>query len=1100
MHVCIYSALVAALLMSQEPASTTQATETQPAEAERFNADTLAGLKFRSIGPALMSGRISDLAVDPNDHSHYWVAVASGNVWKTTNGGTTFTPVFDDQGAYSIGCLAMDPHNPHVVWVGTGENNSQRSVSFGDGVYRTRDGGTTWEHLGLPQSEHIGMIAIDPRDSDVVYVAAQGPLWRAGGDRGLYKTIDGGLTWQRILHISDDTGVNEVHLDPRDPDVLYASAWQRRRHVWTLINGGPESALYKSTDAGQTWRKLTHGLPEVDLGRIGLDISPANPDIIYAIIEAADDKGGVFRSTNRGETWEKRSDYMSNSPQYYNELVCDPLDPNHVYSLDTFLHETRDGGQTFTRVPRENRHVDDHALWINPTNTRHMLVGCDGGVYESYDAGTNWAFKPNLPITQFYRVAVDNSTPFYYVYGGTQDNSTLGGPSRTTDRVGIANEHWFIAVGGDGFEPQIDPQDPNIVYAQWQYGGLIRHDRRSGEIVDIKPRELPGNAGYRWNWDSPLLISPHNRQRLYFAANKVFRSNDGGKSWQVISPDLTRQLDRNQLEIMGRIWPPDAVAKHHATSLYGTIVSLTESPIAAGLLYAGTDDGVIAVSEDSGETWRRIETFPDIPDLTYVSGLTASLHDVDTVYACFDNHKRGDFTPYILKSTNRGRTWTSLAGDLPAREVCYTLLEDHVEARLLFVGTEFGVYYSPNAGEHWLRLKGGLPTIAAQDIAIQRRENDLVLGTFGRSFYILDDYTPLRLIDEELLDGPAALFPVKPALRYIPKARLGGRDGRGWQGASFYAAPNPPYGAIFTYYLRDKLETRKEQRHEREEQAVKAGEDFDYPTLDEFRAEQREREPQLLFTIHDAAGKVVRRITAPREAGIHRIAWDLRYPATTPVDLSAAEHRAPWWSPPQGSLAPPGVYTVTMSQIVDGDVTDLAGPASFDVIPLGTATFAAKDHQAVHAFQRKLARLRRAVLGSLKVAQAAQQRINHLRQATLDTPAANLTALTELEKLDRRLKDLLIELRGDPVASKRDLPQPPSIRERVETAVRNVWHATSPPTQTQRDAYQHASDQFAPVLTKLRTLVEDDLAAVERKLEDAGAPWTPTRFPDWQPE
>ena len=506
--------------------------------------EVFSSLKLRSIGPALMSGRIGDFAVDPNDYSHYFVAVCSGGVWKTTNAGATFTPVFDRQAAYSIGCVTMDPNNSNVVWVGAGENNSQRSVSFGDGVYLSRDGGKSWKNMGLKESEHIGMIAIDPRDSNVVYVAAQGPLWRSGGERGLYKTTNGGKSWTRILHISDDTGVNEVHMDPRDPDLLYASSYQRRRRVWTLINGGPESAIYKSSDAGKTWRKLTRGVPGGDKGRIGLDISPANPDVVYAIIEAADGKGGFFRSSDRGESWSKRSSYMTSSPQYYNEIICDPIEVDRVYSLNTLLQVTEDGGRTFSPAPRSRRHVDDHALWINPDNNKHLLVGCDGGIYDSYDRGQNWNYKPNLPITQFYRVSVDNSTPFYYVYGGTQDNNTLGGPSRTTNRTGIVNADWFVTVGGDGFETQVDPEDPNIVYSQWQYGGLVRHDRRSGEVVDIKPREAPGETPIRWNWDSPLIISPHDHKRLYFGGNILFRSDDqdfGGRHSRI---DIMGVTDR----------------------------------------------------------------------------------------------------------------------------------------------------------------------------------------------------------------------------------------------------------------------------------------------------------------------------------------------------------------------------------------------------------------------------------------------------------------------------------------------------------------------------------------------------------------------------
>ncbi|NOT02270.1 MAG: glycosyl hydrolase [Phycisphaerales bacterium] len=1106
----IHEFVIAAAIVAAANSTRAEKSETTPStgrtdvaettdDSAGMTADTLAGLKFRGLGPALMSGRICDFAVDPAQPHRYFVAVCSGGLWKTENAGTTWTPVFDEQASYSIGCVTLDPQNPNVVWVGSGENNSQRSVAWGDGVYRSRDGGKNWENLGLKESEHIGEIVVDPRDSNTVYAAAQGPLWRSGGERGLYKTTDGGATWNRALHISDDTGVNEVHMDPRDPDVLYASAYQRRRHVWTLINGGPESAVYKSTDAGATWRKLEKGLPEVDKGRIGMCVSPANPDVVYAIIEAADGKGGVFRSTDRGETWDKRNDFMSSSPQYYNELICDPVNPDRVYFPETFMRVTQDGGKTIERHPGAFRHVDDHALWIDPLQTDHLLVGCDGGIYESYDRGANWQYKQNLPITQFYRVAIDNSKPFYFMYGGTQDNNTIGGPSRTINPAGIANEDWFITVGGDGFEAAVDPDDPNIVYSQWQHGGLVRFDRRSGEIVDIKPREAPGDAPYRWNWDSPLIISPHNPHRLYFGANRLFRSDDRGDSWTPVTADLSRGIDRNALEVMGKIQNVDAVAKNRSTSIYGNTVSLSESPLIEGLIYIGTDDGLIHVTENGGADWRKIAVFPTVPDVTYVSALLTSRHNADRVYAAFDNHKKGDFKPYVLRSDDRGQTWTSIAGDLPERDVVYTLGEDHEKPDLLFAGTEFGVYATLDGGTKWIRLKGGIPTISVRDLEIQRRENDLVLATFGRGFYVLDDYTPLRTVSAELLERDGALFPVKDAHSYMETNRLADPAGKATQGASYYLAPNPPFGAVFTYHLKDKLMTRKEQRKEDEKKAEKAGKPYRYPSIEELRAEDEEHEPTVVLVVTNSAGETVRRVPGARDKGIQRVAWDLRYPSAEPTELKPPADRPPWIPRPVGPMAAPGRYTVTLMREVDGAMTPLSDPQSFDVVPLNLATLPASDLDEKAAFDATIARLQRAVTGTIRAAGEADNRIAHLRKAFVDTPGGDRARLVELQEIDARLKGISTVLRGDQTRGNREEPAPPSINERVENVVNSQWYTTSAPTRTQRDAYRYAGEAFTAALADLRKMF-GDLAALETKLDSAGAPWTPGRLPDWQME
>jgi photosystem II stability/assembly factor-like uncharacterized protein len=1091
-------ALVLTFLLLAPAAAAAEAEKDEDEKPELLSAATFAGLELRGLGPAVTSGRISDVAIHPDEPDTWWVAVASGGVWKSENAGVTWKSVFDDAGSYSIGCLAIDPANPDVVWVGTGENNSQRSVSYGDGVYKTVDGGGSWTNMGLERSEHIGRIVVDPRDSDVVLVAAQGPLWSSGGDRGLYKTTDGGKVWRKVLEVSPDTGATDLVVDPRDPDRLYAASYQRRRHVWTLIDGGPEARIYKSEDGGESWRKLEKGLPSGDVGRIGLALPPGEPDTVYAVIEAADDAGGFFRSSDRGESWEKRSGYVSGSPQYYQELIADPHDPRRVYSMDTYLMVTEDGGATFRPAGQDAMHVDYHALWIDPRDPDHLVTGNDGGLYETFDRGGAWRFVPNLPVTQFYKIAVDDAQPFYRVYGGTQDNFTLGGPAQTTSGSGITNADWFVTVGGDGFQPRVEPGNPDVVYSQSQYGNLVRFDRRNGEILDIQPQQAPGEPPLRWNWDSPLILSPHSPTRLYYGANRLFRSDDRGASWTAVSPDLTRQIDRNLLPVMGRLWSIDAVAKNASTSFYGNLVALSESPLVEGLLYAGSDDGLVQVSEDGGGSWRKIEKFPGVPERSYVSRLEASRHDPDTVYAAFDNHKMGDFRPYVLASPDRGRSWRSIAGDLPERGTVYALAQDAVEPGLLFAGTEFGLYFTLDGGGNWLELEGGMPPIAVRDLAIQEREVDLVAGTFGRGFYVLDDYSPLRGLTRATLEEEAILFPVAEAVMYVPGYSPLGLAGPGFQGASYYTAPNPPFGAVFTYYLKEGLETRKEARQRAEKEALEAKEEISIPAWEALREEAREKGPRVLLTVRDEAGQVVRRVTGPATAGFHRVAWDLRYPPAMPVDLAPGE-RGLFDDPPGGPPVAPGTYTVSLARVVDDQVTPLGEARSFTARPLGAATLPAADRAAMAAFQRRTAELQRAVTGAVRAADEAQVRIDHLRQAVLDTPGTDYALIAELSAVEERLKDLQVELEGDPVVERYREPTPPSIVGRMFRVVFGHWGSTSGPTETQRSSFQAASDAFAAVLGELRTLVETDLAGIEARLEASGAPWTPGRVPVWTP-
>jgi len=1063
---------------------------------ERYNT-SFNGLNFRSIGPAFTSGRISDFAVNPDNHSEFYVATSSGGVWKTTNKGITFKPVFDSQGSNSIGFVAMDPNNHNVVWVGTGENNNQRSVGYGDGVYKSVDGGKTWKNMGLKNSEHIGMIEIDPRDSDVVYVAATGPLWSEGGDRGLFKTVDGGENWDKILDISIQTGVNEVHLDPRNPDVIYATSHQRRRHVFTYISGGPESAIYKSTDGGNNFRKVMKGMPNGDIGRIGLDISPANPDVVYATVEAQTDKSGFYRSTDRGESWEKRSEYSS-SGNYYQEVVADPVDVDLVYVMNTFSGVSEDGGKSFSNVGEANKHIDNHAQWINPNNPDYMLNGNDGGVYESYDRGKTWRFFTNLPVTQFYKVAVDNDYPFYNVYGGTQDNFTIGGPTRSIEPTGLTFKDWQVTLLGDGFEPHVDPQNPNIIYSQYQYGGLYRFDRQSGQAQNIIPQPPAGaEYSYNWNWDSPFFVSVHDNKRLYYASDRVHRSDDMGQSWTEISGDLTQQIDRNRLEVMGKVWPMDAVAKNASTTQFGNIVALAESPLDENLLYAGTDDGLIHVSTDGGVNWTKYDEFPDVPEMTYVNEIIPSSHDINVVYAAFNNHKRGDFKPYLVKSSNQGRRWRSIVNNLPDRGSVYAIEEDPEVADLLFVGTEFSLFMTLDGGEYWKKFAGGLPTVAVRDINIQQRENDLVLGTFGRGFYILDDYSALREFSNETQESEAYLFDVRDSFQFMPYSPIAASSTiswlgpKGFQGEDFYLGENPEFGAAFTYYMKEGFKSLEDQREEEEKERRDEGESVYYPTYDQLSAEEEDESDFLIFTIRDSNGEAINEIRSSGKKGINRVYWDLTYPEVDQVSMGTAN---PTNNLESGIMVLPGMYTVQLSKSVDGMVTILSGPESFEVKTLNNLTLPASDPDAMLAFQKELTALSKSANSARNAFGDLNDRLEYYQAASRIVSSDELT--TMLTAVEAKLDEIRLIMFGDPNKRTLEINQAPSLSNRINIAINSGLETTQDPTETSNMVKSIAEKQLSPVIEMLKVMLEVDIPGIDAELSRLDAPWTPGRIID----
>ncbi|MFH1161137.1 MAG: glycosyl hydrolase, partial [bacterium] len=920
----------------------------------------------------------------------------------------------------------------------------------------------------------------------------EGSVWGPGGDRGLYKTTDGGKSWKKILEISEHTGVNNILLDPRNPDVLYASSEQRRRHVFTKIGGGPETAIYKSTDAGTTWEKLTEGIPSADKGGIGLAISPVNPDVIYAIIEASGDAGGFFRSENRGATWQKMSDHVAQG-QYYNEIYCVPKDVDKVFSVETVSQVTEDGGKTWRPIGNNKRHVDDHALWIDPGEPDHFLIGGDGGIYETYDGGKEFLFKSNLPVTQFYRVQVDNSVPFYYVYGGTQDNNSLGGPSRNTNGAGVLTDEWFVTNGGDGFWSQIDPVDPNIVYAEAQYGYMVRYDRKSQEAVDIRPEPPKGDSSYKWNWNTPLIISPHSHTRLYCAANKVFRSDDRGNTWQVISGDLTARIDRNTWPVMGKFWSIDAVQKDVSTSLYGEIISLDESPVKEDLLYAGTDDGLIQVTEDAGKHWTKISEFPGVPANTYVSDILASRFDENVVFTSFDNILRDDFKPYLMKSVTKGKTWISIAGNLPDKQPIHTIQQDFVNPDLLFVGTEFGCFFTVDGGQNWIQLKSGIPTISVRDIAIQKRENDLVLATFGRGFFILDDYTPLRSLTKEVLDQQGYIFPVKDALMYLPT------DVKNGQGSTVYIAKNPDFGAIFTYSIKEVPKTKKEIRKEQEKKLFEKGSPIPQPAEAELRAEKNEVSPYVTCTITDASGTPVRVFSKSASKGISRANWDLRYQSTRSVE--GGEQYDPLKDNGSGILAMPGTYFVTLSMTAGGETKGVAGLVEFHVVPLNNTSLPAANRAAMVAFHTQVAELSRVMRGTEAYAKTLYTRTTALLAALHNTRGAPPALIQQTRNLQLQLDEILnvkLNRRSNKPSDEENPPALVPLNDRLGKLTWISWSTTGDPTQTAKDAYAILEVEFPPVYDQIKQVGEVELPALEKAAEELGAPVTPGRLPVWR--
>jgi photosystem II stability/assembly factor-like uncharacterized protein len=882
-------------------ASVLTLTAPTPSRAQTSDlATTISRLEYREIGPALMGGRIADLAVVESKPQLFYIGVATGGVWKTENHGTSWTPLFDDQPTSSIGDVTLHQANPNLIWVGTGEPQNRQSSPWGNGVYKSTDAGNTWTHMGLTETRHIGRILIHPRDPDIVYVAAVGDLWGSNPERGVFKTVDGGKSWENVLYIDDHTGAIDLAMDPSDPNTVFAAMYQRQRTGWGFNGGGPGSGLYRTTDGGAEWVELTEGLPDGEKGRIGVDVFRQNGNVVYALVEAdprragagrgggagGGSRGGIFRSLDRGTTWEKMSD-TNPRPMYYSQVRIDPTNADRVYVLATNLMVSDDAGRTFRSDGAEQIHVDHHALWIDPDDPDHLILGSDGGVAASWDGTGHWRMYDNIALGQFYTVSYDMRDP-YYVCGGLQDNNPWCGPSNTREFHGIRHQDWYETAYGDGFWTVVDPTDSTIVFSESQGGNMNRYDLTTGEKTPMRPIVGPRENGdstkeYRFNWNSPLLISRHDPATIYLGANYLMRSRDRGMSWEEVgSVDLTKQIDRDELEIMGVTGDQPMMSVHDGTSTYGNLTTVAESRFTPDVLYAGTDDGNVQVTMDGGASWENVvDNVPDLPERTYVSRLTPSAHEPGRVYATFDGHRNGDFAAYVYVSEDYGDNWRPIIDGLPDGWSVNVITEHHRNADLLFVGNEVGVFVSIDRGQSWAPLKNNLPVVPVDDIAIHPRDNDLIVGTHGRSVWIMADVSPLEHLSATVMAEAGRIFPSKPTTMWAQ------RGDWPFSGAT-YSAPNPPRATPIRYYLKETQDST----------------DFE-------------------ITITDTSGATVRTLEAPGEAGISEVLWDWRHDRPYEPDATTGGGRGGrggggrGGAAPQGPVALPGTYTVSMA--VDGE-------------------------------------------------------------------------------------------------------------------------------------------------------------------------------------
>ncbi|HLA76060.1 MAG TPA: hypothetical protein VJU18_00630 [Vicinamibacteria bacterium] len=1027
-----------ALLVPALSQRLTQAAEDQAkaGPASAISVDLLKNLEFRNIGPAIMGGRVDDFAVWEADPSVFYVGTASGGIFRTENAGTTFEPVFDDQEVSSIGDLAIAPSDPSILYVGTGEPNNRQSSSWGNGVYKTLDAGKTWTHLGLKDTHHIGRILVHPQNPSVVYVAALGHLWGPNPERGVFKTTDGGKTWVNTKFVDQDTGFVDLAMDPLSPDTLYAAAYQRRRTQFGYNGGGPGSGLWKTIDGGGTWKKLGKGLPDGELGRIGLAVYRKDPRTLYATVEHSKESG-LYRSDDKGESWRKVSD-TNPRPSYYSKLHVDPTNDQRVWVLGAQMFYSEDGGKTFKSDLVQKIHGDYHGLWIDPANSNHMLAGTDGGIHVSWDRGRSWDFINTVPLAQFYEVSADLGKP-YTVCGGLQDNQAWCGPSRTPYRQGIANEDWFNLGGGDGFFAVLDPSDPTTVYVESQDGNLRRFDRRTNEQRIIRPEPPPGER-YRFNWNSPVLLSPHDPKTVYYGGNRLFGSRDRGETWTLVTADLTSGAERDQMPIFGKT-AKEFFSRNDGVVHFGTITTVAESPRKAGVLWVGTDDGNVQVSRDGGANWTNVTAkIPGVPKGTYVSRLEASRSGEGAAYLAMDGHRGNDFAVYLFRTEDFGQTWKRITKDLPAGGTVSVVREHPRNADLLLVGTEYGLWVSWNRGDRWHKVKSKLPTVPVDDILVHPRDNDLILGTHGRGVWILDDMGPLDQLTEPVGATDLHLFDMRPATQYRIYSH------RGNTGHKAFLAPNPPEGALISYLLKTKPGEKDEVK----------------------------------LVVKDAEGTLVRELKGLKEAGINRTNWDLRHEAPITPEPGAPQA---FFGPPRGPWVPPGNYTVTVSVgswsatkpvVVEEDprivVSDGDRKTWYQAVRAGAKLWAQADaaNKAAGSLKKQLSEQQEALGKNPKVAEPVKTAVKAL--------------LEKVEPLAKRLSRQDPQgFAGAPLAE-----DPEPLLGRARGLYFGIGSITAPPTPQHRDLLDRVTREVGEVVQSLNGLIDTEVPALNRLMLDHG--------------